>query len=134
MLLHVTHETRYAYTPPVETAPPPNPAPKPLPVPPPVEPVAGASGAVHITAINVKNGQNIVKDGVTKPAWGPLYVIGFSAKVKASDGALVADATTFDQKLAGVAEMARDQHLTLIPQVVAGKKKGSYNLQGFLDE
>ena len=122
--------------PPAAPAPPVNPAPKPLPVPPP-PPVAttpAPSGSVYITAINVKNGNLVVKDGVSKPAWGPLYVIAFSAKVKASDGALVSDATTFDQKLAGVAEMARDQKLTLIPQVVAGKKKGSYNLQGFLDE
>lgn len=51
-----------------------------------------------ITGINVRNGPMIVKDGKQQPSWGPLYVITFNSKVKATDGSMAADATTFDQK------------------------------------
>lgn len=98
-----------------------------LPMDPPAVP-AGPAGTVFITGINVRNGPMVVKDGVTKPQWGPLYVIAFSAKVQATDGKDVADATTFDEQIAATAETARDEKTPVTPKVEPGKKKGSYNL------
>lgn len=104
----------------------------------PVAPVvAPPDGTVLITGINVRNGPLVVKDGKTVPAWGPLYVIAFSHKVKATDGVSVSDATTFDEKLAKAAEDSRDAHQAdatagfVKPKVDPGKKKGSYNLVAF---
>jgi hypothetical protein len=99
-----------------------------LPMDPPMEPVAAPAGKVFITGINVKNGAMVVKDGVTKPSWGPLYIITFSAKVQASDGQMVADATTFDEVIAAAAETARDAQTPVTPRVDPGKKKGSFTL------
>jgi hypothetical protein len=92
---------------------------------------APVDGKVYITGINVRNGPMVVTDGVTKPVWGPLFVIAFSNKVKAGDGVMVADATTFDEALAKAAEDARDTKQPMAPVVVPGKKKGSYSLSRF---
>jgi len=86
---------------------------------------------VLITGINVRNGPMVVKDGTSKPSWGPLFVIAFSHKVKASDGTLVTDASTFDEKIAKLAESARDAKRPMTPVIEPGKKKGSYALVGF---
>jgi hypothetical protein len=109
-------------------------APAPAPAAPPVTASGNESSAqVFITGINARNGPVVMKDGVSKPSWGPLYVIAFSQKVKATDGAFVVDATTFDEKIAKLAEDARDAHEgdptsgAVLPQVTPGKK-GSYNL------
>lgn len=88
-------------------------------------------GKVGITAINVRNSNVMVMvDGKSKPSWGPLYVVAFSDKVVASDGAAVSDATTFDEKLAMAAQDAKDAKALVTPDVQPGKKKGSYNLVG----
>ena len=68
----------------------------------------------------------VMKDGKSQPSWGPLYIIEFSQKVKASDGTLVTDATTFNQELAALAEDARDSKTPVRPTVEPGKKKGSF--------
>jgi hypothetical protein len=106
---------------PVRSNPPPPAAPGPV----------SADGTARITGINARNGPMIVKDGKSQPSWGPLFIIAFSQKVKASDGTLVTDASTFDQALAGEAEKARDVGTPVKPVVVPGKKKGSFNVTAF---
>lgn len=98
------------------------------PTPPPATP---PDGQVFITAINVRNGPMVMKDGKSQPSWGPLYIIAFSHKVKASDGVLVTDATTFTQADAATAQAARDGGLALTPVIEPGSKKGSYKLVRF---
>jgi hypothetical protein len=88
-------------------------------------------GSVYITAINVKNGPMAMKDNKMQPAWGPLFVLTFSTKVKASDGSKVTDATTFDAALAAQAEAARDGKTPMKPVLEPSKKKGSFNLVRF---
>lgn len=89
---------------------------------------ASVDGSTIILGINVKNGSLVVRDGKTVPSWGPLYVINFSSKVPAPDGVMVTDATTFDQKIAAEAELARDEKRAVTPKLETGKRKGSYNL------
>jgi hypothetical protein len=86
----------------------------------------------QITGINVRNGPLVVKEGKTVPSWGPLYVVTFSAKVRATDGTLVADAATFDEELAQTASAARDSQQVLTPRVEPGAKRGSYKLIAFV--
>ncbi len=88
-------------------------------------------GFTLIRGINVKNGPEIVKDGVKKPSWGPMFIISWTAKIKASDGVMVVDATTFDEKICGEAETARETKTPVKPVVVPGSKKGSYTITGF---
>ena len=88
-------------------------------------------GTVFITGINVRNGPMVMKDNKQQPAWGPLYIIAFSGKVKTTDGAKVLDATTFDGLLATQAETARDNKTPMKPVVDPGKKKGSFTLTRF---
>ena len=88
-------------------------------------------GSVYVTGINVKYGSMVMKDGKQQPAWGPLYVFAFSAKVKATDGSKVTDATTFDADLAAMGETARDAKTPVRPVLEPGKKKGSFNLVRF---
>jgi len=110
-------------------------APAPAPVEPAAKPAAAkptveasADGSTLVTGINVRNGPMVVKDGKTVPSWGPLYIIAFGSKVSAPDGVMVTDATTFDQKIAAAAELARDEKRAVTPTLEAGKRKGSYNL------
>lgn len=91
------------------------------------------AGMAYITAINVRNGPMVMKDGKSQPMWGPLYIIAFSHKIKASDGTLVTDATTFKQEDAISAEEARDANKAVKPVVEPGTKKGSYKLVRFDD-
>lgn len=100
----------------------------PVPVPVPA-PAVSDDGRVQIVSINVRNGPTVVKDGKSGPSW-ILYVIAFSHKVEAKDKRMVADATTFDEKLAKEAEDARDAKGFVKPVVEPGKK-GSYNLMRF---
>ena len=93
------------------------------------KPVA-SDGQVDITGINIKNGPMIMKDGVSMPAWGPLYIITFSAKVRASDGAAVSQASTFDEAVATSAEEARNTNSKVHLVIEPGAKKGSYGLKG----
>lgn len=93
-----------------------------------------ADGTVQIVSITVRNGPMIVKDGQSVPSWGPLYVMGFNAKIRATNGALVTDATTFDQVLAGIADAARGNNLLVKPVVEpSAKVKGTYSLVKFED-
>jgi hypothetical protein len=93
--------------------------------------VNGTAGdGVTVVGFNVRNGPMVVKDGKSQPAWGPLYVITFSGKVKALDGVLVVDATTFDEPLATKADAARDSAMLVKPVIEPGKKKGTYNMVG----
>ena len=55
--------------------------------------------------------------------------MAFTNKVKATDDVSVLDATTFDEKLAQLAEEMIDKHTPVKPTVVPGKKKGSYTLE-----
>lgn len=116
-------------------------APSPEPAPAPAQAAQATSSAsvpvqspavdgVQVVGFNVRNGPMVVKDGVSKPAWGPLYVVTFSGKVKASDGTMVIDATTFDEELAKKADTARDQKLLVKPVIEPAKKKGTFNLVG----
>ena len=88
-------------------------------------------GSVYVSGINVKYGSMVMKDGKQQPAWGPLFVFAFSAKVKATDGSKVTDATTFDSDLAAQGETARDAKTPVRPVLEPGKKKGSFNLVRF---
>ena len=96
------------------------------------KPVA-TGGLVSITGINVRNGPMIMKNGTTKPAWGPLYIVTFSAKVQANDGSTVSQGSTFDEKLATAAEEARTENRQVRPVLEAGTKKGSFFLKEFKD-
>jgi hypothetical protein len=91
-------------------------------------PVAKTPGAVLVTAINVRNGPMVTKDGVSKPAWGPLFVVAFNQKITATDGTLIVDASTFDEKIVLIAENARDDGRLVKPTVQPGKRKGVYEL------
>ena len=95
----------------------------------PVDPAP--EGRVYVSGINVKYGSMVMKDGKQQPAWGPLFVFAFSAKVKATDGSKVTDATTFDSDLAAQGETARDAKTPVRPVLEPGKKKGSFNLVRF---
>ena len=88
---------------------------------------APPEGHVYITSINAKSGPLVLKDGKQQPAWGPLFIIAFSHKVRASDKVMVADANTFDAELAALAEAAREPDMKPVKVTVEpGKKKGSY--------
>lgn len=95
-------------------------------------------GCVYVVGTNVRYGPKVMKDGKAVPAWGPLYIIVFSHKVKASDGLMVADATTFSESLMEIAEEARKNYdagnydkAAVIPKVDRGSKKGQYDLVEF---
>jgi hypothetical protein len=95
-------------------------------------PVAGSGDAAlaYVTGFNVRNGPVVMKDGEAKPTWGPLFVVTFSTKVKASDGSMVIDATTFDQALAEKAEALVGSETAVHPLIEPSKKKGSFRLVG----
>lgn len=107
---------------------------------------APPEGKVYVTAMNVRNGPMVMKtvDGEVKnvPSWGPLYVIVFSHKVKATDGTLVTEATTFDEKLALEAANLRDIYedakksgdytqAAVSAVVKPGRKKSTFDLVKF---
>jgi hypothetical protein len=92
---------------------------------------AAPEGCAFITAINVRNGPMVMKDGKSQPSWGPLYIIAFSQKIRASDGTLVSDASTFTQEDAAKAEAAREAGVPLKPVIEPGSKKGSFRLIRF---
>jgi hypothetical protein len=96
----------------------------------PIEPVSRQMlEAVIVTGINVQNGPMKMVDGKAAPAWGPLYVVTFSGKVIASDGASVNFAVTLDPAVAAAAEAFRTR--AALPRVIPGKRKGNYALDGF---
>lgn len=126
----------------------PTPEPTPEPEPAPDDPVAGdvdvaavqrdepapapvAAEVVGVRVANVKpmQGPMVMKDGQQKPSW-VLYVVTFTSKVKAENGLMVADAATFDEKLAAVALDARDAKKIVAPKIVPNeKKKGNFTLK-----
>jgi hypothetical protein len=94
----------------------------------PEESAAVTGEEYRIAGVRPVNGP--AKTGETKPSW-ILYVVSFDRKVKASDGVMVSDASTLDEKLASAAIDAKDAKATVFPRVVPSeKKKGSYKLLG----
>lgn len=87
-------------------------------------PVAG----VRVSGVKPIQGPMVVKDGEQKPSW-VLYVVTFTSKVRADNGVMVSDASTFDEKLAGKALDARDAKSVVTPKILPNeKKKGSFKL------
>ncbi|MDO8795383.1 MAG: hypothetical protein Q7J25_12260 [Vicinamibacterales bacterium] len=82
---------------------------------------AGTAGVVLVSGLNVKS-------GVTNNKKWTLYIVTFNGKVKASDGNLVDNASTLEESVALQAENCRDAKTPVIPVIVPGNKKGSYNL------
>lgn len=91
-------------------------------VPSPVQSDSGPVEGVLVTSLNTRN-------GITNGKPWLLYIVGFGGKVKASDNQLVDTATTLDEKLATAAENARSSKIPVLPEIVPGKKKGSYSLK-----
>lgn len=95
--------------------------------------VSTATGMTQIAHVNVRNGPKAMKNGEEKPAW-ILYVISFTTKVKGPDGVMLSDATTFDEKIAMIAEDAADARSKnaaqgfVRPTIEKGEKKGTYNI------
>jgi hypothetical protein len=82
-------------------------------------PAAAAGRPVLVSGLDVKSNK---PDADKK--W-TLYIVKFSEKVRASDGKLVPDAATFDEKIAMAAENARDGKTPMIADVVPNPRKAN---------
>ena len=90
------------------------------------QPAAGTP--VLVKGINVKRGEN------AKGKWA-LYIVTFTGKVKADDGSVTSEATTFSDTIALEAEHARDHKTPVMPIISTGTNRGktTYKIESLTD-